>query len=138
MDDHQHAHRDASKCVAIAPNVCLQPISHSSAPAGVVLGTPEAEAYGDHPSGFIIGHDRPGLDVRCEGFVSFDACGAVGERATWTKSGELEDGDLTLSPSILCKAPLLDWIEPEQKHRIRPDSECGFHGFVVAGAWVAA
>ena len=113
------------KCVEIDPAVCLQPISHSSAPAGVVLNTPEADAYGDHPSGFIVGHDRAGLDVRCEGFVSFDTCDRMDERARWSITGALESGDLTLSPSILCKAPY-------------QGVECGFHGFVRDGRWVPA
>lgn len=126
---HRHAHDEPGEpqtCVAIDEHVCLQPISHSSAPAGIVLNTPEADAYGTHPSGFIVGHDRPGFDVRCEGFVSFDTCGRMDDRARWTMTGSLEEGDLTLSPSILCRFGNVA-TEP-----------CGFHGFVQAGKWVPA
>lgn len=126
MTGHRHAHGDEPKCVPIDPAVCLQPVDHSSAPAGVVLNTPEADAYGTHPAGFILGHDRPGLDVRCEGFVSTDGCDAVANRNRWAQTGTLEGGDLTLAPSILCR---LGSASTE---------ECGFHGFVTAGAWVPA
>lgn len=126
---HRHAHdHDGSpqKCVAIDEHVCLQPIEHSSAPAGVVLNTPEADGYGSHPAGWILGHDRPGFDVRCEGFVNIDTCPTVGDRPTWSVTGSLEGGDLTLSPSVLCRLGNV------------ANEECGFHGFVQAGKWVAA
>ena len=126
---HRHAADEAAeaqRCVEIAPNVCLHPIDHSNAPTGMVLNTPEADAYGTHPSGFIIGHDRPGFDVRCEGFVSFDTCPASGERNTWQITGTLEGGDLTLSPSILCRLGNV------------ANEPCGFHGFVRDGKWVPA
>lgn len=120
---HEHA-SGRENCVEIAPNVCLQPVDHSNAPTGVVLNTPEADAYGTHLGGFIVGHDRPGFDVRCEGAVM--VCGHSDGRATWTMTGSLEGGDLTLSPSILCR---LGNVSGEP---------CGFHGFVRDGKWVPA
>jgi hypothetical protein len=125
MTPHQHvSHR--TKCVEIAPNVCLQPTSHSNAPVGVVLNTPEADAYGDHFAGFIVGHDRPGFDVRCEGYVNLDDCAANADRPRWTMAGSLEGGDLTLSPSVLCRLGNV------------ANEPCGFHGFVRDGTWVSA
>jgi hypothetical protein len=111
-----------AKCVEIDEHVCLQPFDHSNAPAGVVLNTPEADAYGDHLGGFIFGHDREGFDVRCEGAVH--VCGHGGN--SWSMAGSLEGGDLTLSPSILCRLGS------------STVAECGFHGFVRDGKWVPA
>lgn len=118
---HEHA-GGREKCVDIAPDVCLQPVVHSNAPAGVVLNTPEADAYGDHLAGFIVGHDRDGFQWRCEGVVH--VCGHGGNQ--WSMTGSLEGGDLTLSPSILCR---LGSAAVE---------ECGFHGWVRDGKWVPA
>ena len=123
---HTHVHGDELTCVEIDPHVCLQPVEHSNAPTGTVLNTPEADAYGTHLSGFILGHDREGFDWRCEGAVSIDTCPTIGSRATWLMAGSLEGGDLTLSPSILCR---LGSVSGE---------ECGFHGFVRDGKWVSA
>lgn len=123
--DHRHAYHRA-KCVDIGPTTCLQPISHSSAPAGVVLNTPEADAYGTHLGGYIFGHERDWPHAwRCEGFVSIDTCATSGDRVRWETSGSLEGGDLTLTPSVLCLSPL-DGVE------------CGFHGYIRSGAWVPA
>lgn len=132
MTIHKHARDDwldadgvawPTKCVDIDEHVCLHPIVHSSAPKGVVLNTPEADAYGTHPSGYILGHDRPGFDVRCEGHVTVDDCDG---RPTWTQTGTLEGGDLTLSPSILCQLGNV------------ANEPCGFHGWVRDGKWVTA
>lgn len=126
---HRHAFRDPPyKCIEIAPNVCLQPTAHSSAPRGVVLNTPEAEAYGTHLGGFIIAHDRDGFPVRCEGAVH--VCEHFPEQARWEMNGSLAGGDLTLSPSILCMVGSLD--DPSR------GATCGFHGFVRDGRWVPA
>ncbi len=126
---HVHAHEEpgeAHRCVEIGEHVCLHPIHHSNAPAGVVLNTPEADAYGTHLGGFIVGHDREGFDVRCEGFVTTDDCPMTAGRACWSMTGTLEGGDLTLSPSILCRLGNV------------ANMPCGYHGFVTNGKWVPA
>lgn len=124
---HKHAHDEVGepqKCVAIAADVCLQPIDASNVPAGagIPVNSPEAEPYGTHLAGFIVGHDREGFDVRCEGFVGVD--GRHGNN--WSMTGSLEGGDLTLSPSILCRIGNVS------------GEGCGFHGWVQNGAWVPA
>lgn len=129
---HIHAHDmvgEAQKCREIAPNVCLQPVEHSNAPTGMVLNTPEADAYGTHHAGFIIGHEREGMPngQRCEGHVVTDTCAATDGRARWQMTGTLEGGDLTLTPSILCVLGSGG-----------TDERCGFHGFVTNGGWVPA
>lgn len=124
---HRHAHRDPPyKCVEIDPHVCLQPISGGGEGiSNAATGEPVPEYF----AGFIVGHDRPGFDVRCEGFVG------VHEKhePRWTMSGTLEGGDLTLSPSILCQMGSLD--DPRE---VGPGSTCGFHGWVRDGRWVSA
>jgi hypothetical protein len=67
-------------------------------------------------AGFITGHDAPDLPVRCDGAIFVQPFEG---RPVWAASGSLEGGDLTLSPSILC----------------RRDQ---FHGFVTSGTWVPA
>lgn len=129
---HRHAREDpgdGQKCVEIDEHVCLQPIDGSNAPAGVVLNTPEADAYGTHLGGFIVGHDRPAIDVRCEGFVHVDGQGGH----NWTMTGSLDGGDLTLSPSILCRAGT-----PEDPMARLVANQCQFHGYVTDGKWVPA
>lgn len=130
VEQPRHAHHGGDvHCTEIAPNVCLRPVVHSNAPKGVVLNTPEADAYGDHLSGFIIAHDRNWPQPwRCEGAVNIDRCGAFEERNRWDMTGTLEGGDLTLSPSILC---VLGAGPPDQ-------GTCGFHGYVRDGRWVPA
>lgn len=113
---HEHAGGDRG-CTEVARNVCLRRIDRSLAPPGVVLSTPEADAYGTRLGGFIVAHDREGLEVRCEGFVDLDR---------WSMTGSLEGGDLTLNPSILCRLGSAS---------VR---ECGFHGWVRDGKWVPA
>lgn len=93
----------------------------------MVLGTPEADALGTHHAGWLVGHERPGWEVRCEGAVSVDPCPASDSRHRWIETGTLEGGDLTLVPSILCQMPGRDGAGP-----------CGFHGFVRNGGWVPA
>lgn len=116
---HEHATRDGPKCVDVGPTTCLSPFRDS---------------HGHDLAGFIFAHDRPDLAWRCEGAVFVVQ---VEDRPVWSMSGSLEGGDLTLAPSILCKAPLLE-EKPEGGYRIRPGTECGFHGFVRNGAWVPA
>lgn len=123
ITDHRHA-GGQTNCVEIDPHVCLQPISHSLAPPGVVLNTPEAEKYGEHAWGYIVGHDREGFDVRCEGAVR--TCHEHAEPRLWDETGTLQGGNLTLTPSILC-----------QLGNVGGDV-CGFHGYVRNGRWVPA
>lgn len=129
MTEHRHAHADPPyECVEIDDHVCLQPISHSLAPKSVVLNTPEADAYGTHPWGFIIAHDRDGFEHRCEGAIATCTEHAHDRpgRPIWGMTGTLEGGDLTLTPSILCQ---LGNVAREA---------CGFHGWVRNGKWVTA
>jgi hypothetical protein len=124
MTEHRHVGGDLD-CTPIAETVCLRPFVRTLAPAGVVLNTPEADAYGTELAGFLMAHDRPGFDYRCEGAVTVKR--RAGEQGpTWTMTGTLDGGDLTLSPSILC---VLGSATVER---------CGFHGFVTAGKWVPA
>lgn len=127
MTAHAHAHDEVGepqKCVEIDDHVCLQPIDGSNVPpgAGIPINSPEGEAYGTHLGGFIVGHDRHGFDVRCEGFVHVDG----GSGNQWAMTGSLEGSNLTLSPSLLCR---LGNVANEL---------CGFHGFVRDGKWVSA
>jgi Family of unknown function (DUF6527) len=89
--------RRRSRCVAIDERVCLAPTTYRGA-----LG------------GFLIGHDAPDLPVRCDGALMVVL---VDGHPTWAISGSLEAGDLTLSPSVLCKRD-------------------GFHGFIQNGRWM--
>jgi len=136
---HKHAYEE-TRCADIGPDVCLRPFVHSNAPKGMVLNTPESDAFGDHLAGFLIGHERPGFDERCDGAVSIDTCDPA--RARWTMAGSLEGGDLTLAPSILCKAKTPVWHEPDAEwpkgHYTQEEPTCNFHGFVRGGKWVSA
>lgn len=89
-----------SKCIEIGPTFCLAPTSTND-------GT---------LAGFIAGHDAPDLPVRCDGVVFVQP---VDNHPMWSMTGSLEGGDLTLSPSVLCKRDQ-------------------FHGFVTNGKWVPA
>ena len=127
---HLHAHRDPPyKCVEIDPRVCLQPLSGGGEGISRRLPDGTSEPVPEYFAGFIVAHDRDGFDVRCEGFVGIDA----GHDPRWTMTGSLEGGDLTLSPSILCRVGSLD--DPRE---VGPGSTCGFHGFVRDGKWVPA
>lgn len=127
---HRHASDEPGEtrnCVEIDEHVCLEPTRHSLVPAGsgIAVNSPEGEAYGDHAYGFLFWHDREGFDVRCGGGVR--TCTEHGfAGASWQQTGSLEGGDLTLSPSILCRLGSAS-VEP-----------CGFHGFVREGKWVPA
>jgi hypothetical protein len=74
----------------------------------------------EHLAGFFVAHDTTDLDgYRCEGAVNVDPHLAKEPGGNWTAFGTLEGGDLTLSPSVLCRRD-------------------GFHGFVRDGKWVSA
>ena len=123
---HAHAYNDRGGCVEISPSVCLLPILHGGDP-DVTDAATGLMAGGEHThlAGFIVAHDREGLETRCEGAVTVDP--HFGNR--WTMTGTLEGGDLTISPSILCR------------HGSGGGAglgECGFHGYVRDGGWVAA
>jgi hypothetical protein len=125
---HVHAYEEPGhpkRCVDIAANVCLEPTNHSLVPAGsgIPVNSPEAEPYGEELYGFIVGHEREGLDHRCEGAVA--VCQHAHPGKGWSMTGTLEGGDLTLSPSIQCRNTL-------------DGEDCAFHGYVRAGKWVPA
>lgn len=68
---------------------------------------------------FVIAHERPGHDTRCEGSIPVNPA----RSPHWTVEGSLAEGNLTLSPSVL---------EP-------PDEFCpGQHGWVRNGKWEVA
>ena len=106
---HRH-YLDETVCVEIGPGVCLA----------------EHRSHAGELTRFVFSHDflddldreaRGGL--RCEGSVPITGT----EHPVWTATGSLAMGNLTLSPSILCKGP----------------SGCGgIHGFVRSGKWVPA
>jgi hypothetical protein len=105
-------------CTEIDPAVCLRPTSHGGAPH---VTNPDGSIAGgttEHLAGFIVGHDAADLPHRCEGALSVDPHFAE-TSPVWTMTGSLEGGDLTLSPSVLCKRDQ-------------------FHGFVRDGKWVPA
>lgn len=124
-DGHAHGWHDPD-CTPVSPTTCLTPTTHGGSPAITDSATGEmAGGPTEHLAGFHFAHDREGFDVRCEGGVNVDP--HFSASATWQMTGSLEGGDLTLSPSILCRAGSADT-------RV----ECGFHGFVRDGAWVPA
>lgn len=112
--DHQHAQDSwpgypKVRCTSIGPDVCLRPVG--------LYGEPDDAP----PAGYFVSHERPEGGDRCEGHVSVRHPAGDG-RATWTQTGTLEGGDLTLTPSILC----------------RGSKDFEFHGFVRDGKWVPA
>lgn len=119
---HRFAPDDEVGCVAIDAHVCLEATTHGGDPdvtdtaTGEMSGGPVA-----HLAGFIVGHDVDWLEgLRCRGAVTIDP--HFDRR--WEMTGSLEAGDLTIAPSILCRAE-------------RPDGgECGWHGYVRNGKWV--
>ena len=117
MTEHQHYGVDV--WYAVTDAVCLAPIIHGTeTPGQFPMEGP------DHLAGFLYHHDRDGFEYRCGGYVRVCSCAEA--RPRWDMTGALEDGTLTLSPSILCtigRAGL---------------PECGFHGFVREGKWVPA
>jgi hypothetical protein len=123
--EHRH-YAPRRGCTEIAPNVCVRPFFRPLAPKGMVLNTPESDAYGDELAGFLVAHDRAGFDTRCEGGVTVKR-GDGEPGPVWAMTGTLEGGDLTLSPSILC---VYGGLATQEK--------CGFHGWVRNGQWVPA
>jgi hypothetical protein len=121
---HRHAPWQGDvTCTEIDEHVCLRPIVHGGDPDvtnadGTTAGGPD-----EHLAGFIVAYDWPGSEWRLEGAVSVDP--HLGERATWSMTGSLEGGDLTLSPSI-------------QAYDHRDGRTPTIHGFVRDGKWVPA
>ena len=97
----------AEKCFVIGEHHCVRPTDYTDG----------------RLAGFIIAHDVADMDVRCEGFLTVarpaNPSPAEATRSTWSMTGSLLAGDLTLSPSVLCKRD-------------------GDHGFVREGKWVSA
>ena len=102
---HRHLHDAFEKgCTEVSPDVCLQPYVH---------GHGEEE----HVAGYFYAHEAADRDgYRCESAVNTDP---HFPSPCWQATGSLEGGDLTLTPSLLC----------------RRDQ---FHGFVRDGKWVSA
>lgn len=103
---HRHPYYDEDVvCTPIGPTVCLRETNYSDG----------------RLAGFLIAHDAPDLPHRCEGgiTVAHPSNPSVSEEArpTWTMTGSLAGGDLSLQPSVLC-------------------SRDQFHGYVTNGAWV--
>lgn len=118
MTEHRHWRDDtpeevaAYRCRELSEHVCLEAM-------GPYFGEPD-----DAPSvGFFFRHDVPGATERCTGGVHVRRSATDRAGPTWSQSGSLEGGDLTLSPSIRCVT-----------HDGGPDA----HGFVQAGRWVPA
>lgn len=114
-----HEHYGTDSCTPVSEAVCLSPIVHGTETPGQfpMTGT-------DHLAGFLFHHDREGFDQRCGGYVRVCECQPGTHR--WGMTGSLEGGDLTLTPSILCRLGRVGV------------PECGFHGFVQLGKWVPA
>ena len=104
---HLHGWHDdgGPNCTDVSADVCLRVIYE---------GREQLE-----PCGFIVSHDRVGEPdaPRCEGVIHTRPIRDADE--LWTQEGELEAGNLTLSPSVIC--PI--------------DS---FHGWVRNGRWEPA
>jgi hypothetical protein len=110
-----HRHPADVACTEIGSGVCIRPVVH-----GDGLGK---------LWGYIVAHERVGgWDPAKNGFERCE--GSVRVRQTpetphpcWEQTGNLDTGDLTLSPSVLCTNI----------------GGCGgSHGFVRAGQWVPA
>jgi hypothetical protein len=87
----------------------------------VVCLTPVFAHGSDRLVGFHLGHEIPGhpSDDWCFGYIRLQE--SYG-RPVWEMFGSLEEGTLTLDPSITCHTSGV------------PD----FHGYVVDGRWVPA
>jgi hypothetical protein len=121
---HRHRHQRRVRCTELGPNVCARPFHHGGDPnitdsaSGEVAGGPT-----EHLAGFILAYDWPGETERLEGTAIVDPHFAR-DRPVWKVTGSLEDGDLTLEPSVQMYA--LDGETPT------------LHGWVRGGKWVTA
>ncbi len=104
---HDRSEWPHERCVEIGEAVCLATTVHGD---------------DQHVAGFLFCHDVPGRERRCVGGVNVDQH-FDGERPRWSMTGSLEDGDLTLSPSVRC---------------VTHDPGPNAHGFVRGGTWVPA
>jgi hypothetical protein len=102
-------------CTDVGDTVCLTPLYRAADPT---QGTDRERI------GYFFCHDVPGGDARCVGSVHTVATRP--NDPTWSESGSLEAGTLTLTPSVNC-LPV-----PGGKH------EREFHGWVRDGRWVPA
>lgn len=122
---HHHApYQGDVRCTDVGPTVCLRPTVHGGDPDITESATGEiAGGSVEHLAGFIVAYDWADSEHRLEGAVSVDPHGST----TWTITGSLEGGDLTLSPSI-------------QAYDSRDSSgrKPTIHGFVRNGQWEPA
>jgi hypothetical protein len=83
-------------------------------------------------AGASVGHLRPDGSY-CEGAITFDV-GPMSQLRLQKALWQVQSWEpLTVSPSLLCRAPVFD----PDRYRIA-GSECGDHGFIRAGRWVRA
>lgn len=107
----------APPCVDLGHGVCIRPWHQD----------------GDKIVDFFIAHERTvpfdaakHVEERCVGRIPVRPAGSAhpADHASWEMTGSLQAGDLTLTPSILCRDP---------------DGICGgSHGFIRNSAWVPA
>lgn len=101
-------------CTDLGYSHCARPVVSGGCPDvrtadGTMAGGPD-----EHLVGFLVEHDTV-TGTRCRSYAS--VLSADHPDGRWIGSGELVEGTLTLTPSLLCRL-------------------CGDHGFVVSGAWI--
>jgi hypothetical protein len=110
-------------CGVIATRTCYRPDRVLNPDAG-----PDVEWLG-----LILEHRRPDDGTRCRSSIVFDlpeASSLLPSVHRW----QVEQWDpLTLSPSVLCRARVHTG-DPARGY----GPECGWHGFIRNGLWVAA
>lgn len=104
----KHPVHPPTPCVELGLGVCLRPSYHWRPDEGQT----EADR---RLVGYVIAHETPEWEVRCEGALLLEL--GFGPTEVWTQTGSLEGGDLSLTPSIVCP-----------RHP-------AFHAFVVNGRW---
>lgn len=123
---HKHAPwQGLDRCTEVGPTVCLRPTVHGGDPDVTNADGTIAGGETEHLAGFIVAYDWPGVEYRLEGAVNVDT--DFPSSARWEMTGTLEDGDLTLSPSIQA----YDSRDPGNRTPT-------IHGWVRDGQWVPA
>jgi hypothetical protein len=98
---HEHAWPGSPLvCHPLGESACLTPVSRDGGRIGYLFAHVRGDPTGPWCTGYISVVPQEG-------------------RAVWEATGSLEDGTLTLSPSLHC-------------------TRDGFHGFVRGGQWVPA